>query len=94
MKVLAFAVITSMAITVFSASPINAQQNYDIPEWVRIVAGFWAEEKISDAEFSQALTFLINQEIIKVHQLAELKQEVIQLTQENVYLKNQIHIHL
>ena len=45
---------------------ISAQQSYEIPAWVKGVAGFWVEDKISDNEFGEGLSFLIDNEIIKV----------------------------
>ena len=41
-------------------------QNESIPEWVKGISAFWAESKISDADFIDALEFLINQNVIKL----------------------------
>ncbi|NNL57889.1 MAG: hypothetical protein HKP31_00175 [Nitrosopumilus sp.] len=38
----------------------------NIPEWIFDVHGFWAEKKISDNEFSNALTYLENYNIIEL----------------------------
>ena len=40
--------------------------NDPIPKWIKGVASFWVEDKITDAEFIEALEFLINQNIIKI----------------------------
>lgn len=37
-----------------------------IPQWVKINAGWWAEGKISDTEYSQAIEYLINAKIIRI----------------------------
>jgi len=37
-----------------------------IPGWVKGIAGWWAQGKISDDEFVSAIKFLVNQGIIKV----------------------------
>lgn len=37
-----------------------------VPDWFRGVAGFWAEEKITTAEFLDSIEFLITEEIISV----------------------------
>ncbi len=42
----------------------NLPQN--IPGWVRGIAGWWAEGKISDSEFVSAIKFLVHQGIIKL----------------------------
>jgi hypothetical protein len=42
------------------------QQSKEIPDWVRNNASWWADDIISDSEFSQALQYLINEKIIIV----------------------------
>jgi len=37
-----------------------------IPQWVKTNAGWWSEGKISDAEYVQAIEYLINQKIIRI----------------------------
>lgn len=37
-----------------------------IPNWVKGVAGWWAEGKISDSDFQQAIQFLVNVGVIHV----------------------------
>ena len=56
-----------------------------IPAWVRGVAGFWVEDKITDAEFIEALEFLIESDIIKVSDA-----RVLSLEKENLELKQEI----
>lgn len=51
-------------VTIGTASAYG--QSQDIPEWVKGVAGFWAEGKITDLEFTEAIEFLIDQNIISV----------------------------
>jgi len=85
-KVLLFAVISVLIVSVSSAS-IYAQSQYDIPSWVKGVAGFWAEDKISDSEFGKGLSFLIDNGIIKVPLIQELENEIAQLEDENAELR-------
>jgi hypothetical protein len=85
-KVLFFAVISVLIVSVSSAS-IYAQSQYDIPSWVKGVAGFWAEDKISDSEFGEGLSFLIDNKIIKVPLIQELENEIAQLEDENAELR-------
>ena len=40
--------------------------SHSIPGWVKGIAGWWAQGKISDDEFVSAIKFLVNQGIIKV----------------------------
>jgi len=37
-----------------------------VPGWVKVVAGAWAEEQISDQEFINAVEFLIDEEVIQL----------------------------
>ena len=53
----------------------------DIPAWVKGVAGFWAENKITDKEFIEALEFLIESDIIQTNdpRVLSLENEVLKL---------------
>ena len=53
----------------------------DIPAWVKGVAGFWAEDKITDKEFIEALEFLIESDIIQTNdpRVLSLENEVLKL---------------
>ena len=44
----------------------SAQTNYQIPNWVKNNAGWWADKQIPDSAFIQGIEFLIKQEIIVV----------------------------
>lgn len=46
---------------------VNQAEAQLVPEWVKGVAGFWAEGKISESEFLQAIEFLIREGIIKLN---------------------------
>jgi len=37
-----------------------------IPSWIKNTAGFWVDGKIKDAEFIQALQYLVEQDILKI----------------------------
>ena len=79
-----------MILGTLTFSAINAQGQYSIPSWVKGVAGFWAENKITDADFGEGLSFLISEEIIKVPEMKSLKQEVAQLKTENKNLRGDL----
>jgi len=90
-KTVLFAVISVLAVSVFSVT-ISAQSQYDIPAWVKGVAGFWAEDKITDSEFGEGLSFLIDSEIIKIPLIQELQNEINQLKAENSELRSQLNL--
>lgn len=68
----------------------DTASKYEIPSWIKGVAGFWAEGKISDADFIEGLSFLINSGIIKVPIIQELENRIIQLENENRQLRNSV----
>jgi len=92
--------VIGVSVTTFLS--ISAQQKYDIPAWVKGVAGFWAEDKITDNDFGEAISFLIEQGIIKVDmpqqvnteelnkKISQLESENEKLRSENTDLKNKI----
>jgi len=82
--------VSVMILGTLSFSAINAQGQYSIPSWVKGVAGFWAEDKITDSDFGEGLSFLISEEIIKVPEMKSLKQEVAQLKTENKNLRGDL----
>ena len=80
-KILLFAVISVLIVSV-SVTSISAQSQYEIPSWVKGIAGFWAEDKITDSEFGEGLSFLIDNGIIKVPLIQELQNKITQLESE------------
>ncbi len=89
MKPVIIIAITILIIGV-SITSISAQSQYDIPAWVKGVAGFWAEDKITDNEFGEGLSFLIDSQIIKVPKMLELENRVNQLQNENEKLRMEL----
>ena len=61
--ILGIFIITASITTVLS---IQAQQEYDIPNWIRNTALWWGEEKISDADFINAIEYLMKEEILNI----------------------------
>lgn len=46
--------------------PLSQVQAQEIPEWVKITAGWWADEAITDADFISGIQYLIREGIILV----------------------------
>ena len=81
-------IFTILVVLVFSISiTATAQSSYEIPSWVKGIAGFWAEDKISDDEFGEGLSFLIDSNIIKVPKIQELENRIVELEHENTELQ-------
>ena len=89
-KILTISILT--VILSISIISVSAQNQYDIPSWVKGVAGFWADGKISDADFGEGLAFLIDNEIIQVPKIQELQDQVNQLQSENAVLRSQLNL--
>jgi len=92
-KILLFAVISVLIVSV-SVTSISAQSQIDIPAWVKGIANFWVEGNISDTEFGESISFLIEQNIIRVEMPddGEWKAEADKLYKENQQLKGDIKI--
>jgi hypothetical protein len=79
---------------------VSAEENL-IPSWVKNVAGFWANDDVSEKEFMGAIEYLIDTGVVNVPEIANLKMEktkmlqdkaqdkktILELTRENVFLK-------
>ena len=92
MKKIIFFTIIALLLVSISITSVSAQNQYEIPSWVKGVAGFWAEGKISDADFGEGLSFLINSEIIKVPKIQELQDKINQLQSENADLRSKLNL--
>jgi hypothetical protein len=79
-------IIATLSIALFLIIPISAyaQSNFfddnqinndtEIPDWIKINANWWAEEKIDDATFLEGIKFLINERIMFIPPSEELLQ--------------------
>ena len=56
---------SAIAIMVLGIGTAYSQQS-EIPSWIKTVASFWADDKISDEEFVNALEYLINAGVIQI----------------------------
>jgi len=92
MKPVIIIAIAFVLIVGVSVTSISAQSQYDIPSWVKGIAGFWAEDKITDSEFGEGLSFLIDNEIIKIPLIQELQNENSQLKTENSELRDKLDL--
>ncbi len=45
---------------------VSAQENSQIPTWIKTAVGFWVTGNISDEEFLKAIEYFVENEIIKV----------------------------
>ena len=81
-KIFAISVIIAIVFAV-SITSVSAQSQYDIPPWIKNVAGLWAKEKITDTDFGGGITYLIDKEIIKIPKITELQDQITLLKSEN-----------
>ena len=65
-KICLIGIISLIILVTFSNENVNAEPINKIPSWVEILDDWWLEEIISDTEFVQSLTYLTNNEIIKI----------------------------
>ena len=50
----------------FSSITYASSQTSTIPSWVKNIADFWSDDKISDAEFLASIQYLIDQGMLNV----------------------------
>ncbi len=62
-----------MLISTISVSSVNAEDNL-IPEWVKSIAGWYSEDRLTDDEFIEAIAFLLENEIIEIEGYGKLDQ--------------------
>jgi len=84
----AISVITIGFLPVFAPSDGESQE-YDIPSWVKGIAGFWVDDRISDQDFGDGLSFLITEGIIQVPLIESLQNQVTELENQVELLENQ-----
>jgi micrococcal nuclease len=76
-------VILVISISATAFLSISAKQEYEIPVWVKEVAGFWVADEISDQDFGEGIGFLIENDMIKIPKIKELENEIIRLKSVN-----------
>ena len=55
-----------MGSSVLSIPNSSAQEGTQIPNWIKNVAGWWANDEISEIEFLAGIEYLINNNIISI----------------------------
>ncbi len=82
------------AISIFFLGVLNssaeAEISYIIPEWVKDITGLWVEGKITDNNFLEIITFLIDEEIVTIPLIQDLQNEITQLKNENEILRAEL----
>jgi len=72
---------------------VTASADGTIPTWVKSIAGWWSEGKVSDSDFIQAMQFLISQKIINIPMNdtnSTLLNEISQLQQQNILIQSEL----
>src|SRR3972149_5595165 len=87
MKYLAIVLPLVLAVFIISLPAVDGQTNYKIPSWIKNLAKFWVNDKISDQQFADSLSYLIDKRIVKVSLIDSLKQENEKLKNENSQLR-------
>ena len=88
LAILVIGISATSVFTVFASAQLY--DKYVIPDWVKEVAGFWAQEKITDTDFGGGIAFLIDKGIIEVPIVESLQSQVSSLAEENSQLKSEL----
>lgn len=65
-KAILVIIATGMIVGITTIPLVVSAQTESIPSWIKGVAGFWADDQISDGEFVDALEYLIEKGTIQV----------------------------
>ena len=87
------------AVSLLSASAVNAQSSSQIPSWIKTAVTFWANDQISDQEFIDVIQYFVENEIITVPQnydvvvnLHTLQAELNEKIKDSRVLANNIQV--
>ena len=58
-------------------SIVSAQENSEIPAWIKTAVGFWVNDQISDKEFLKAIEYFVENEMIKVPSDEAIEDDVL-----------------
>ena len=91
-------VILVIGISITTVLSIQAQQDSNIPQWVKNTALWWGQGDISDADYISGIEFLIDKKILRVstsqdsRDMQDLENDFIRSTKENQRLKGDIKV--
>lgn len=71
-------IIAVLIISVVSLSTISAEQNYNLPAWIKNNAKWWGEGQVSDADFISGMKYLIENNIIEISTTVKVSDEYFQ----------------
>ena len=54
----------------------SAQEDYNIPAWIKNNAAWWSEGQIDDASFVSGIKYMIEMELLKSSKLLQQKQHI------------------
>ena len=78
-------------IVLISIPSVTAQsESNTIPSWIKGVANFWIDEGINDAEFIEALEFMIDNNVIKLGDSIVVGNTMSELQKENNILQEKL----
>ena len=67
-RILLSVLVITIIFSGITISSIFAEQNSQIPEWVRNNALWWGQGQISDSDFISAITYLIDNNVLRISQ--------------------------
>lgn len=84
-------------IVLISVPSISAQsESGEIPSWIKGIADFWVDGRINDAEFIEALEFMIDNNVIKLGNTVSVANtmsvEMVELKKENGELQEKFNV--
>lgn len=88
-KTIIIAIISLIPLMLIPAYAV--QDTTSIPSWIKVVAEAWSNDKLTDTEFKEAITFLIDAQVIKIGttqivqtSMSDLEKDVYDLKIKNL----------
>ena len=72
-----FVVILATTLGFSTFSIVSAQENSEIPAWIKTAVGFWVNDQISDKEFLKAIEYFVENEMIRVPSDETIEDDVL-----------------
>lgn len=91
-SLLALPILLGIIVLISVPSVMAQSESGEIPSWIKGVANFWIEGGINDAEFIEALEFMIDNNVIKLGENVVVDNTMSQLQKENNILQEKLDV--
>lgn len=103
-KILTISVIIGIMMIISIPSVMAQTDTIEIPSWIKIIAGAWYNDDVTDTEYADAMSFLIENNIIEIksplymampeesEMVVNLNRQIDDLDTDKTDLENQVEL--